>query len=192
MKLFAVAFGIACGVGVILFATTFAILTLVGIGEPVAAATALGALPITAFPKIGEFLERQQGRKSLAAGKRAPIYDFRGFQIAWPLMIVYGTIVLWSVGQAAVGIPAFMLGQAHSDDENVDPTTLLFPLTHGVFPLVSVLAAYFVGRWIGTRCSRQGVVTMLLVAFFTAAGIVAIDVAGLTDEAYRASFGGSH
>jgi len=108
MKLFAVAFGIACGVGVILFATTFAILTLVGIGEPVAAATALGALPITAFPKIGEFLERQEGRKSLAAGKRAPIYDFRGFQIAWPLMIVYGTIVLWSVGQAAVGIPALL------------------------------------------------------------------------------------
>jgi hypothetical protein len=54
--------------------------------------------------------------------------------------------------------------------------------------VVAVLGGYFVGRWIGTRCSRHGVVTMLLIAFLTAVGSIAMDVVLLTDETYLAAF----
>jgi hypothetical protein len=181
MKLFAIAFGIACGVGVTLFAGTFAILTLVGIGEPVAAAAALGALPITTFPKIGEFLERQEGKKNLASQRRIPVYDFRGFQIAWPLMVVIGTVAMWGALAAVAALQALTSGAELED---------VYQVLFAPFMIIQVLAAYFIGRWIGTRCSRHGVMTMLLVAFFSAAGLLAVDVTVIPHDLYVKMFEG--
>jgi hypothetical protein len=169
MKLFAIAFGIACGLGVILFGTTFAILTLVGIGEAAPAAAALAALPITAFPKIGEFLEQQDGRRKLTAGKRTPIYDFRGFQIRWSLMTLYGVLVLFAVdlvvssisGMAAGAIIRYSGGDMEDQDILEYSTIWLFTI---ILP-ASMTGAYFVGRWIGTRCSWSGSIVVFFVIF---------------------------
>jgi hypothetical protein len=184
MKLFAIAFGIACGFAAVLFAISFGLLTLLGSAQAVTAAAALATLPLTTFPKIAEFLEQERGRKSLAAGKSAPLYDLRSFQIAWPLMVLYGTILLLSVGQAFAGVTGFLLAVV-SGSEGVSPFSWTIPTT-----LVSVLGSYFVGRWIGTRCSRLGVVTMFLVALFDAVAAVGIDLVFMSDELYMKVFGG--
>lgn len=110
MKLFAITLGVTCGVAAVLFGIALALLLpFVEMSDALRAAAAVGGLPMLAFPKVTEFVEQQQGKKNLAAGKRTPIYDFRGFQIAWPLMVVVGTIVLWSIGQILGGIVTFML-----------------------------------------------------------------------------------
>src|SRR5713101_5742479 len=118
MKPFAIAFGIVCGGAAVLFGLAFALLSLVAPLQT-AASTALasaGAV-IAAFPKVAELLEQQESRKRLAAGRRKPVYDFLGFQITWPLMVVYGTIALSFLGQMASGVAGLMLGLVGSSFE---------------------------------------------------------------------------
>jgi hypothetical protein len=172
MKLFAIAFGIACGVGVFLFATTFASLALLGIEQSVPPAAALGALPITAFPKIAEFLERQEGRKNVAAGKGTPVYDFREFQIAWPLMVLYGCLILTGVSTVVAGLTG-AAGIAEALSYGITETSLiqqyfeenvaLWLLGFSADFLVGLPVMYFLGRWIGTRCAYRGVVAVVLI-----------------------------
>jgi hypothetical protein len=54
--------------------------------------------------------------------------------------------------------------------------------------MFTILTAYLVGRWVGTRCSRHGVGTILLIALLTAIGSVAIDVLTVPDEDYKELF----
>jgi len=187
MKLSAIAFGIVCGVAAVLFGLTFALLYLFGYPQAMSAAGILAGAVITAFPKVAEFLEQQESRKSLAAGRRAPVYDFRGFQIAWPLMVVYGTVVLWGVTQAAAGFAGLMLGSMLSfEGENAPKAAFAasVPAT-----MIAILGSYFVGRWIGARTSRLGIVTMLLIASLTSAAAVGIDVLMLSHGLYKNLYG---
>jgi hypothetical protein len=98
MKLFAIALSITCVIAAVLFAIALAVLLpFVEHSEAMKAAAAFGGVPILTFPKIAEFLEQERSRKNLIAGKRTPVYDFRGFQIAWPLMVLYGVLLLAAI-----------------------------------------------------------------------------------------------
>jgi len=182
MKLFAITIGTGCGVGLVLAAATLAILRLIGVGDAIAvpAAMALAGTPIAASKEIAELIERREGKRALAAGKRIPIYDFRGFQIAWPLMVVFGPPLIWGPLSAVVGLTVILVSAILEDAKFEDIFQVLF------VPIIfmQVLAAYFVGRWIGTRCSRNGVMTMFLVALLSAAGLLALDVAVLPHDVY--------
>jgi hypothetical protein len=169
MKVFAVAFGIACGMAAILFCTIFAILTFFQRPEAVTAATSVGALTIGSFKSIAEFLERENGRKNLAAGKQNPVYDFRGFQIAWPLMTLYGTLILLLVTQAGEFIAGFLSSVLEIKGSNLFWLILITNILTWIF------GSYLVGRWIATRCARRGVLTILLVAALIA-GILTASV----------------
>lgn len=187
MKLFAIAFGIVCGVAAVFFGTTFVLLSLFDHSQAGAVASASAGIPMLVFPKVAEFLEQQQGKKGIAAGKRTPVYDFAGFQVAWPLMVVYGTIVLWSVGQATAGILGLLFAAVTAVDAEVAVKSAVMwtvPAT-----LMTVVGSYFVGRWVGSRISRRGIVTVLLIALLTAAAAVGIDVLFLSDKAYRDAYG---
>jgi hypothetical protein len=186
MKLFAIAFGITCGVSVGLFMLVFVLLSLFESPQAVSAATGLAGLSMAAFPKVAEFLETREGRKSIAGGTRGRIYDFRGFQIAWLLMAAYGTVVLWGVIEAFAYIIGFSFGVATG--QRVADARALQGL--GIATLaVEIVAAYFVGRWIGSRTSRLGIVAMLLVAPLFAVANIATDVFALPRELYTATFG---
>lgn len=187
MKLSAIAFGIVCGVAAGLFVLTFVLLSVFEFPQPAIAAGYLAAAVLATFPKVAESLEQQEGRKSLAAGRRAPIYDFRGFQIAWPLMVVYGTVVLWCAIEAAAGIAGLLLGQV-LPFEGEDIFKSVFAATVPA-AMITILGSYFVGRWIGARTSRLGIVTMLLIAFLTTAAAVGLDVFGLPDKLYKDLYG---
>jgi hypothetical protein len=189
MKLFATAFGIVCSVAAGLFGLAFVLLSSFEYAQAVPAAGTLATTVLLSFPKVAEFLEQQQGRKSIAAGRRKPVYDFRGFQIEWPLMVVYGTVSLVVLLQAAGFLAGFILSPVMPffDSENASK----FVAVRNLLTVVIVIfAAYFVGRWIGARISRLGIVTMLLIAALAPAAAGGLDVGLLSDESYR-RFAGS-
>lgn len=175
MKLFAIALGIVCGAAVVLFGVAFGVLTLLQRPEAVSAAGTLAGLPILSLAKVAEVLEREQGKKSLAAGKRTSIYDYRHFQIAWPLMVLYGTILLVTL----VEVAGFVAGAASNFE--LEQASRILPVT--AFP-VAILGMYFVGRWIGTRCSRRGIIAIVLVATLASLALVAFDLLMLSDDEY--------
>jgi hypothetical protein len=186
MKSFAIAFGICCGVSVGLFTLVFVLLSLFESPQAVSAATGLAGLSMAAFPKVAEFLETREGKKSVASGTRGHIYDFRGFQITWLLMVAYGTVVLWGVVETFGFIVGFSFAAATGQ------TTANAGYLQGIaitLVVVQIVAAYFLGRWIGSRTSRRGIVAMLLVAPLFAAANVASDVLGMPGELYAATFG---
>ena len=124
---------------------------------------------------MAEFLEQQESKKRLAVGRRKPVYDFRGFQIAWPLMVVYGTVVLSCLVQASSGIAGIMVRVAGGsfEGENAQAANSALALLN---VLMTTFGAYLVGRWIGARASRLGIVTILLIAPLTAAIWIGADV----------------
>jgi hypothetical protein len=189
MKHFAIAFGIVCGVAAVLFGAIFALLSFIGIPQAQEVAKPLAGVVILAFPKVAEFLEQQESKKRLAVGRRKPVYDFRGFQIEWPLMVVYGTILLVVLLQAAGFFAGFTFAAAMRsiDDENVSKFAAFRGLqTAGIM----IFASYFVGRWMGARISRWGILTMVLIAALAPTAAVGLDVAFLSEETYR-KFAGS-
>jgi hypothetical protein len=175
MKLFAIAFGIVCGVAAVLFGVAFALLWLFQYPQPHAAAGALAGVVILAFPKVAEFLEQQESKKRLAVGRRKPVYDFRGFQIAWPLMVVYGTVVLSCLAQASTIIAGTMVRVAGGsfEGENAQAANQATGLLN---TLITIFGAYLVGRWIGARSSRLGIVAILLMGLLTAVIWIGMDV----------------
>jgi hypothetical protein len=103
-------------VAAILFGAAFAILTFLGQPQAVSAAGSPAGVVILAFPKVAEFLEREDGRRKLAGGNQSHVYDFHSFQIAWPLMVLYGTILLFAITEGFGYIAGFMLGAAGGHD----------------------------------------------------------------------------
>ena len=98
-------------------------------------------------------------------------------------MLLYGTVVLSVCFQAVSMIAGIMLGSVIPFEIENAPK---IAAAAGVLTIIMMIfAAYFVGRWIGARTSRLGVVTMLLIAPLTAAIGVGADVLFLADEWYR-------
>jgi hypothetical protein len=164
MKLFAIAFSITCVIAAVLFAIALAVLLpFVEHSEAMKAAAALGGAPILTFPKIAEFLEQERSRKNLVAGQRTPVYDFRGFQIAWPLMVLYGVLLLAAIDAISSVVGGMLAaGVMISQDRQEDAITAMYVGLVMATPFM-IVGAYLVGRWIGTRCSRRGVMVVLLV-----------------------------
>src|SRR5262249_35408669 len=149
------------GVAAVLFGATFALLRLLEYTEPQAQAIAasLAGPVILSFPKVAEFLEQQESKKRLAGGIPKPVYDFRGFQIAWPLMVLYGTVMLMSLALVVSSIAGMMVvsvGGSYQGDKAPAATAAESLLNL----IITFFGAYLVGRWIGARASRMGVVTM--------------------------------
>jgi len=175
MKHFAIAFGIVCGVAPIVFGAAFALLSAIGNSQAHGAAGTLAGAVILTFPKVAEFLEQQESKKRLAGGGRKPICDFRGFQIAWPLMVVYGTVVLVCLMHASSRIAGIMIDAAGGtfEGEKAQAANEATGLLNG---LIAIFGAYLVGHWIGARASRLGIVTMALIGSATAAIWIGADV----------------
>jgi hypothetical protein len=188
MNVLAPAFAIACGLALILFGVTLVVLLPFSefqqaLDSALNVAKTIGGVIIASFPVIAEFLERQKGRKNLAAGKQRPVYDFRGFQITWPLMAVYGTIivvVVFALGPFLVGFirgfyNGFVAGYYKQEGPQIQPDELYWADII-VSYLVSITGSYLVGRWIGTRCARRGVVAILLIGPLASAIYIATNL----------------
>ena len=183
MKHLAKGFVIAFAIGVCLFGVAAFLLVTYGQKDLLLTALFLIPAPFMFGPKIAQVLERDEGRKSIAAGRRKPVYDFGSFRIAWPLMVVYGTVTvagILSIGSFLLGVLlGYLAGEKALKDDDVLFALALIPFSAGLF------AMYFVGRWIGTRCSRYGIATVLLVALCTSCLLTASEWLSLSDEMYK-------
>ena len=125
----------------------------------------------SAFPKVLEALEQREGRESFAAGNQSPIYDFSGFQLAWPLMALSGFLLLISVDLIstlpAVFIDNYVTYISPGINKSVRSAYRLGLILSTNWP-VMIFCAYLLGRWIGTRCSRRGIIAVLLAIGSTA------------------------
>jgi hypothetical protein len=179
MKHLAIGLGIALAIGISLFGIAYVFVIALGQKELLPLIPLLIPSPLALATTIAQALERDEGRKSVAAGHRTPVYDFRSFRIAWPLMVVYGAAVLLGVSTSVNFVVGFMGGLMGAEIKVMRPALIT------VSVLVILLASYHIGRWIGTRCSQFGIATMLLVALFTGTLLVALEVFTTSDEAYR-------
>jgi hypothetical protein len=174
MRLFLIALGIVGGIAAVLFGVIFAlVLPFSEYSEAASLAAVLAGLPLLALPSTAEFLEREAGRRSLAAGKPAAIRDFRAFQMAWPFVALYGFVVLIALDVVSTFILSVAaLVRASPEAFDGDPVESAFMMAVLMnFPAM-MAGAYLVGHWIGTRCSRRGVFAVLLtIVLLTAAAI---------------------
>jgi hypothetical protein len=98
-------------------------------------------------------------------------------------MVVYGFLVLWGL----VGVNSGVVGTLAAEMDLPESSALSsIALISGT---TVCLAAYFIGRWVGTRCLRRGVVAILLIAFLFAAAQTATDTLLMPKEAYAKAFG---
>jgi hypothetical protein len=179
MKHLAIGLGIALAIGISLFGIAYVFVIALGQKELLPLIPFLIPSPLALTTTIAQALERDEGRKSVAAGHRTPVYDFRSFRIAWPLMVVYGAAVLLGVTTSVNFVVGFMGGLMGAEIKVMRPALIT------VSVLVILLASYHIGRWIGIRCSQFGIATMLLVALFAGTLLVALEVFTTSDEAYR-------
>jgi hypothetical protein len=183
VKFFAIAFAIVCGVAAILFAAVSAILTFLGQPQAVNAAGTLAVAVILTFPKVAEFLELVDGKRKLAGKNQSHVYDFHSFQIAWPLMVLYGTILLCVIREGFGYVAGFVLGAAGGKLEGLPHMMAVTTVPAAMFGM------YFIARWIGTRCTRRGIIATLLVAILAITISALLEIVGLTDEDYRLLLG---
>jgi hypothetical protein len=181
MNLFVTALCISCGMAAALWFIGLEVASLVvGSSDAVkVAASLLSSIPLMSFTELLKFLERREGRKNLAAGKRAPIYDLSGFQIAWPLMALYGCFLLISIDFVSTGPAVLVDGYIVDIEKPVRNACRLGLVLSTNWPIM-ILFAYLVGRWIGTRCSRGGVIAVLLAIIISTPFWRAVDL--LTPE----------
>jgi hypothetical protein len=171
-KLFSTALLIVCGTAAALFALSFTLFSFLwGNSQAIQLAGGLTGLPILAFPKVLEALEQREGRENFAAGNESPIYDFSGFQLAWPLMALSGCLLLISVDLISTTPTVFIDDYVAHTFADINKSMRsayrlgLILLTN--WP-VMIFCAYLVGRWIGSRCSRRGIIAVLLAISSTA------------------------
>ena len=80
MKLFAIAFGIVCGVAAVLFGVAFVLLRLFEYPQPQAAAGTLAGVVILAFPKVAEFLSSRRAKRGWPLEGGSPSTTFADFR----------------------------------------------------------------------------------------------------------------
>ena len=132
-------------------------------------AVGLGFIPLTVFNKISDALERRDGMRSLATGQPTMI-RFAGFAISWPILLVYGALLLFAITQVSAGIAGFIaaaiaVAAAGPPDAWVSKATAVNSL-RGLLIVVPLMliGGYLVGRWIGMRSTRYGIAVILMSA----------------------------
>ena len=133
-------------------------------------AIGLGFIPLTVFNKISDALERQDAIRSLATGQPTMIHSFAGFAIPWPILLVYGALLLSGIVQVSAYLSGFIAG-AIAAAAGCPPDAWASKATavdsaRGlliVLPLM-LIGGYLIGRWIGTRSTRYGIAVILMSA----------------------------
>src|SRR5262249_51978086 len=122
-------------------------------------ATGLGFIPLALFNKISDALERREARQNLAADRPTAdrptvINSFAGFAISWPILLVYGALLLSGIVQASSYLGRFIataIAATAAPDAWASKATEVYSVTSLliVVPLM-LTGGYLVGRWIGT------------------------------------------
>lgn len=156
MKSLATALGCALSLSLVIFAVLSAFLD---VSVHAATISAVSTVPLTGVSSMAEAFERWQARKSLAPSQRTSISPPERFAISWPVMAAFGAIILFAAIQAGAGVIGFLAAALDVDRRAA------FGLISIFGNLVLLLGAFFVGRWIGSRCRSKGVLAVVVITF---------------------------
>jgi hypothetical protein len=175
--------------GIALAISFVAALAVFGIAYPISddahISEGLAAIPIIGCHHLAELLERREAKQSLRSGQKIVIQSLDGFSISWPLMAAYGTFVLVAI----ILISSLLTGVFLALLDVVHDATVAGRVGLALSIPVQVLAAYFVGRWIGARNKNRGVTTVFVMALFSSIMAHMIDIIGLSAEDFKAMHG---
>lgn len=181
MRHFGIALVIAFGLAGAIFGLAYPLVGNAHIAE------GLAAIPVTACHHIAELLERRDARNSLGPSAATAIASYHSYGLAWPLMIVYGTVVLFAAIQLASGLGG-LIGIAAYPDGNATPQQL-FPILAIMSILGEIVAGFFVGRWIGARSASHGIIVLFAVAVCTTILLRGLEPLLMSPADFQAMYG---
>jgi hypothetical protein len=137
--------------------------------DDVVAAKGAASFALTAWPSISSWLEHFEAKQSSIPGKAMAIRSFGEFSISFPVAVAVGTIVGLAIFNIAGFFSGFGAGMVTSQaPELAEKKGTLFQAgAVGVLPVLLV-GFYFLGSWLGSRCSRNGILAVVLMALLTA------------------------
>jgi hypothetical protein len=182
---------IAVGAGAILY------LLATVLGFPAEVAKGVAGLPAFAIQKVYEFLEASSAKHALETTGLAPTMSVKGFSIhplsaflfsliAWTGVILFTGMLMGMAVGAAVEVAAGAtqsMGDFKLDDKLFGPLIIFTS-----FPL-RVIAAIYIGCWIGTR-SRSYVLAIVACSIALGSGLgFLFSLVTLSSDQIKATFG---
>jgi hypothetical protein len=132
------------------------------------AAKSAAAFAVAALPSVSAWLEQSEAKQSSIPGKKMAIRSFEGFSMSLPVAVAVGTIVGVAILNIANFFAGFVAGMISSTVATASATSAIMRISIlGSFP-VTLLGFYLLGKWLSWRCSRNGIVAVVLVALLTA------------------------
>jgi hypothetical protein len=155
MKYLTTALAISFGMGMVLFGIVYPMF------HDAHLAAGIAAIPIAGCHHIAEMLERREARQSVTAHQVAEIHRLEGYVVAWPRLVAQTTItfvgILLAAAVLGTTLASLLLG-FEADLTRAQESALALAMA----PIV-LAGAYYVGRWIGSRCANPSAVMVLLV-----------------------------
>ena len=115
-----------------------------------------------------QVLEKREIRPNLSALPKG-IVTLEGFGLPWYLMIAYGTLILFATQELGGAIGGLIASPSDASEGDAIILALIFG------SIISLVVAYFLGGWCGSRCASNGVITVLAVIFIGKAAAVSFD-----------------
>lgn len=161
--------------------------------------TALGiaALPFVGCVHYAEMLEQRHVRMSLWPDRPTAVPTLHGYVISPIVMLAYGTVIVLAVAEFASGLTGILAGGMSAlltEGKSLQELAPKLPLVIGLLALlvavpIQLLGGYVVGKWIGARCARNGLIVMLGSAAAGAVLLRGIDYLISPPEHFKALFG---
>jgi hypothetical protein len=155
MKYLATALAISFGMGMVLFGIVYPMF------HDAHLAAGIAAIPIAGCHHIAEMLERREARLSVTAHQVTEIHRLEGYVVAWPRLVAQTTVTFVGISLAAavlvMTVASLLLG-FEADLTRTQEIGLMLAMAP-----IELAGAYYVGRWIGSRCANPSAVMVLLV-----------------------------
>lgn len=133
---------------------------LLGVDREIASGAA--GLPLVALPKVYEEMERRRSQRDNSEGtsSTAGIRSFDRFSISWPLVVLYSTAAMFGLFNIISFFAGIILG-IMSNLGQFDLTKMQITAPGLIAFPVMTIAVYCIGRWIGSRCSKNGALALI-------------------------------
>ena len=189
MKILGLAFLLAAVTGTALFLVLWGV---GGLDEHVA--IEVGSIPVLAVPHIADALEKWDAKSAFDSGHKVTIHAIDGYSISLPIVIVAAAAIFVAITQISSVIPAFIMSfsmqMASPGDHEM---TQSFASAIGILSLpLQLTGAFFLGRWIGGRCSGHLFGALALSSAIGAVGSRLLDYWLVPADDLRRIFGGSY
>lgn len=158
----------------------FVVLSFFGVGT--ATAISIAAIPFAGITYVDQLLEKKQIKPTISALPKG-IVRLEVFALRWYLMIVYATLILAAVWQFGGFIGVLIAWLQVIPEEFVDIPIAVASM------LMAVGCVYLLGVWIGTRCDKLGILTIIAVTFFGSALSLSLDFLVLSGPEFQQFYG---